>query len=251
MANEQIFSSRAENYSKGRFGYAPGVVDLVCSKILKPNDRIADIGSGTGIFAEEFIRLGYDVYCVEPNKAMRMQAEKIFGDNPHYISIAASAEETTLPEHGIDLVTAASAFHWFDPEKFYAECRRILKKNGILFTVSNVRDYSDPFTQEQHRICEKFCKDFTSFRHGIDKSIPQYKKIFGSNLNHAEFDFPLEYTKEKFIQRSLSSSFAPESGTKEYELYVRSLRELMDQFAPSGNRITVPNTSVVYWGKLS
>ena len=32
----------------------------------------------------------------------------------------------TMPDHSIDIVTAAQAFHWFDIEKFREECRRIL-----------------------------------------------------------------------------------------------------------------------------
>lgn len=251
MANERLFDNRAENYAKGRFGYAQGVVDLVCHEILKPNYRIADIGSGTGIFAEEFMKRGYDVYCVEPNDDMRSQAEKFFADNLHFISVAASAEETTLPANSIDVITVASAFHWFDAEKFCLECKRILKADGILFTVANGRDYSDPFTLEQHKICEKYCKNFTSLRHGLNKSAPQYEKIFGSSLNHVEFDFPLEYTKEMFVQRSLSSSYAPEPNTEECKEYINALLELMNRFVPTSNKIIVPNVSVVYWGKLS
>ena len=250
MANEQLFTNRAENYAKGRFGYAAEVVELVYNELLKPNDKIADIGSGTGIFAREFIEGGFDVYCVEPNEEMRLQAEKLFGGNPHFISVAASAEDTALPENSIDVITVASAFHWFDAEKFYLECKRILKPDGILFTVANGRKYNDPFTVEQHRICEKYCKGFTSLRHGLDESVPKYEKIFGSRINHAEFDYPMEYTKERFVQRSLSSSYAPEPDTAEYRGYVNALWELMDRYAPTGNTISVPNVTVAYWGKL-
>ena len=125
MNNEQVFNGRAENYVKARQGYAPGVLELLFRDIVKPKDQIADIGSGTGIFAKAFIDRGFDVFCVEPNDDMRAQAEKIFTGNPHFISVAASAENTTLPDHSTDLVAAASAFHWFDAEAFHAECKRI------------------------------------------------------------------------------------------------------------------------------
>ena len=111
MANEQIFTHRAESYAKGRFGYAQSVVELIYYEILKPSAKIANIGSGTGIFAREFIDDGFDVFCVEQNEDMRLQAEKLIGGNPHYMPVAASAEETTLPENSVDLITAASAFH--------------------------------------------------------------------------------------------------------------------------------------------
>lgn len=251
IANKNLFDNRAENYSKGRFGYAQAVVDLLCNEILKPNDKIADIGSGTGIFAEEFIKRGYDVYCVEPNDNMRAQAEKIFADNPHFISVAATAEHTTLSANSIDVVTAASAFHWFDADKFEKECKRILKPDRILFTVINSRDYNDPFTVAQHDLCKKLCPDFTSLRHGLEQSVPQFEKLFGQNLKCAQFDFPLEYTKERFLQRSLSSSYAPMPDTEEYQKYIQELRALMELYAPNNDKIVVPNSSVAYWGKLS
>lgn len=250
MANEQLFHTRAESYVKGRPGYALGVIELLCHEILKPGDKIADIGSGTGILSRELIGRGFDVFCVEPNENMRLQAGRLFAGNPHFISVAASAEATTLPANSVDLVTAASAFHWFDAEKFDAECRRILKPGGTLFTVSNGRDYNDPFTISQHEICKKHCPKFSSLRHGLDESIPRLERLFGHNLNHAVFDFPLEYTKEQFIQRCLSSSYAPEPDTDEYQSYIRDLWNLMDAFAPNSIKITVPNASVVYWGKL-
>lgn len=251
MANEQVFCNRTESYVKGRSGYAAGVLELLFRDILKTDDQIADIGSGTGIFAKAFIERGFDVYCVEPNDAMRTQAEKIFAGNPHFISVAATAENTTLPEHSVGVVTAASAFHWFDMDRFHMECKRILKPNGIFFAVANGRDYSDPFTVRQHEICKEFCRDFTSLRHGLNKSIPKYEIFFGSSMEHAEFDFPLVYTKEKLIQRSLSSSYAPEPGTAAEQRYIEELRALMDEFAPDSREITVPNVSVAYWGKPS
>lgn len=251
MANEQVFSNRAESYSEGRLGYADGVLDLLLHDILKSNDRIADIGSGTGIFANSLIEYGFDVFCIEPNDDMRAQAKRVFAGNPHFISVAASAEATTLPGESVNVVTAASAFHWFDANKFRMECKRILKPHGIVFTVANARDYNDPFTIRQHEICKRFCMGFTSLRHGIDNSIPKLEAFFGNNINYAAFDFPLVYTKEKLIQRSLSSSYAPEPNTTAYKNYIEGLWAMMEEFAPNSGKIVVPNASVVYWGELS
>lgn len=250
MANEQVFSNRTESYTKGRPGYANAVLELLFHDIIKPNDKIADVGSGTGIFAREFINRGFDVLCVEPNENMRTQAKIAFAGNPHFISVAASAESTSLPDNCVDLVTAASAFHWFDADKFRIECRRILKPNGIFFTVANGRDYNDPFTIRQHEICVEFCREFTSLRHGLDKSIPKLERFFDSGINHMEFDFPIEYTKEKFVQRSLSSSYAPEPDTSASQEYIKRLWALLDEFAPNSGMIIIPNVTAAYWGKI-
>ena len=248
MANELLFTNRAENYRKARPGYADGAVKLLLQNILKPGDKVADIGSGTGIFAGALMEHGFDVYCVEPNDKMRAQAVQIFGDNPHFIPVAASAEDTALLDNSVELVTAASALHWFDPESFSSECRRILKPGGVFFAVINCRKYADSFTRRQHELCLKFCPRFTSLTHGMEESMPRLKALFGENYHQQEFDFPLTYTKEKFVQRSLSSSYAPEPGSGEERQYVDALRKLMEEFSPGSKDITIPNATIAFWG---
>lgn len=250
MANENMFNQRASNYQQGRPGYARGSVDMIVNELLKKGDKIADVGSGTGIFSKELIMRGFDVYCVEPNEEMRSQAEALFGDDPHFTSIAAPAEYTTLPDHSVNAVTAASSFHWFDAEAFRKECVRILVPGGYVIAIINARSYDDPFTVRQHEICLETCVGFTSLRHGIEESIPKFKDFFGDEMHCREFDFPLEYTKEKFIQRSLSSSYAPNPDDPRYRQYADKLRELMDEFSPDSDKIIVPNASVMYWGKV-
>lgn len=250
MANEWMFQNRAQSYVKGRPGYAPEIRDLLLHDILRPNDLVADVGSGTGIFSKIFMDAGFDVFCVEPNEAMRKQAERIHAGNPHFISVAASAEATTLPSHHVHLVTAASAFHWFDADSFYTECQRILKPGGIFFTVVNARDYDDPFTCRQHALCTTHCNGFTSLKHGLLKSEPALQRLFGSRLNHRAFRFPLTYQKEAFVQRSLSSSYAPEPNTVQQQKYSEQLWRLMEEFAPGSDAIVVPNLSLAYWAPL-
>ena len=47
------FTNRVENYTKYRPGYPAEIVSLLSDKFqLEPGAVIADIGSGTGIFAE-------------------------------------------------------------------------------------------------------------------------------------------------------------------------------------------------------
>ena len=79
---------------------------------------------------------------------------------------------------------------------------------------------------------------------------PAIWELFGDNLKHVEFDSPLEYTKEKFIQLSLSLSYAPKPNTEEYHRYIQELKVLMELFAPNSDKIVVPNVSIAYWDKL-
>jgi ubiquinone/menaquinone biosynthesis C-methylase UbiE len=44
----------------------------------------------------------------------------------------AEAEDCGIEDHLVDLVTVASAIHWFDLDRFYAEVRRVVKPGGVI-----------------------------------------------------------------------------------------------------------------------
>ena len=52
--------------------------------------------------------------------------------HPKVTYLVAPAERTPLPDGLVDLVTVATAFHWLDFPRFYAEVRRVAKPDGIL-----------------------------------------------------------------------------------------------------------------------
>src|SRR5213595_654680 len=125
------FSNRVENYIKYRPGYPDAVIDLLTEECrLTQQSIIADIGSGTGILSELFLKNGNSVFAIEPNAAMRRTAEDLLRKHPKFTSIDAAAEATTLDIASVDFVTAAQAFHWFDRKNARKEFARILKPEG-------------------------------------------------------------------------------------------------------------------------
>lgn len=247
MDNKTIFTGKSAYYAASRQSYAPEAIAQLFSELIAPGEAAADIGSGTGILSSEFIKRGYDVFCVEPNAEMRAEAERRYGGNVSFHSVPASAEHTGLPEHCVSLVTAASAFHWFDAAAFRTECQRILKPDGIVCILANKREY-DAFTVAQHTLCCQYCAGYTSLSHGIEKVYSRTAAFFDGVYRVRRFPFPLQYTKEKFIARSLSSSYAPKQGSSAYDAYVQSLAQLVDKFFPEGV-IRIANSTVMLWGK--
>ena len=101
------FSDRVAYYIKYRPGYPAKVITLLNREIgLSPATVIADIGSGTGISSELFLKNGNRVFGVEPNQPMREAAESRLAGYDAFISINGTAEATTLPDASVDLVTA-------------------------------------------------------------------------------------------------------------------------------------------------
>src|SRR5947209_6011275 len=79
------FSDRVENYVRYRPGYPEGVLAALRQEAaLKPRSVVADVGSGTGISTELFLKHGHVVYAVEPNDEMRHAAERLLAHYPNF-----------------------------------------------------------------------------------------------------------------------------------------------------------------------
>src|SRR5437764_1020077 len=124
----QRFSTRVDNYVKYRPGYPPAIVGLLEAECgLTPESVVADIGAGTGLLAELWLRHGNPVCGVEPNREMREAGARLLAAYPAFTSVDGTAEATTLPDQSVDFVTAGQAFHWFEPVAARREFARILR----------------------------------------------------------------------------------------------------------------------------
>ena len=243
------FDGRAQDYTTGRPTYAPEFINCMCEKYgISSDSSIADIGSGTGKFAVSLLEKGSKVFCVEPNDDMRHEAEKNLGSYDNFRSVKGDAENTTLEDSSVDFVTTAQAFHWFDVNKFRSECSRVLKDNGKVFLIWNVRA-DDQMNRELHEVYTKYCPNFHGFSGGMVKDDPRIREFFNGRYDYESFDNPLFYDKETFIARSLSGSYSLKPGDTEYEKYINAILDIFDRYSENGI-VTISNSSVAYIGSV-
>src|SRR5687768_16889833 len=126
------FSNRVEDYARYRPGYPAAIIEFFTTRLGITKADVADVGSGTGIFTALLLDAGHRVFAIEPNDAMRAEAERTLGGREGFVSVDGSAEQTTIDDASVDLITAAQAFHWFDVPATRAEFRRILRADGIV-----------------------------------------------------------------------------------------------------------------------
>ena len=248
---KERFTSRVDEYVRYRPRYPRVILDYLtdtCS--LNPLSVVADIGSGTGILTELFLENGNLVYAVEPNDAMRAAAEAHLFDRPKFISIAGSAEETTLPEGSVDLVVAGQAFHWFDAPAARREFKRTLKVDGSVVLIWNVRqtERSD-FLREYDELLRAYAIDYERVHHariGVD----QIRAFYAPNeftLRSFENRQTLDF--EGLLGRLVSSSYMPGKDHERFSKMVGSLRRLFDRFEREG-RVRLDYRTDVYCGRL-
>lgn len=251
MDNTQRFSGKAAVYTAARPDYAPALLDCLYAQYgFSAQAVIADIGSGTGKFAKSLLERGSRVFCVEPNADMRETAERELQGYAGFHSAAGTADNTMLASGSVDFVTAAQAFHWFDPEAFRRECLRILKPDGRVVLIWNSRDMTAPVNRESETVFRRFCPAFRGFSGGMQPDDARIVDFFRGRYERVSFPNPLCYDRERFVKRCLSGSYALREGDTGYEAYLSALEGLFDRYAQNG-AIEMPNHSTAYIGKLN
>lgn len=240
------FDGKGEIYAKARPKYAAGLFDYLKNTLGIPAGSVfADIGSGTGIFTGQLLNCGYKVYAVEPNDDMRKKAEEKLSDNKNFISVNGSSSDTTLPDGSVDNITAAQAFHWFDPVSFAAECKRILKPGGRVIIVYNSRDEKAACTMALAALRRKYAPGFHGFSNGI--SDEKCIAFFAGRCDIFRADNTQVYDRQGYIDRVLSSSYSLKEGDANFAEYLKEIGDIFDEFSENGS-IAVPTATVAYSG---
>jgi SAM-dependent methyltransferase len=130
------FASVADAYERARPGYPDAAVRWLLGE--RPL-RVVDIGAGTGKLTRQLVAAGHDVVAVEPLPEMLEQLRSV---DLRVRTLAGSAEAVPLPDSSADAVTAAQAFHWFDHGRALPELARVLRPQGVLGLIWNMRDDS-------------------------------------------------------------------------------------------------------------
>lgn len=244
------FSNRVENYIKYRPHYPSEIIDyLNTEKVLTDDSIIADIGSGTGISSELFLKNGNTVYGVEPNKEMRETGEKYLFKYKKFISISGTAEHTTLRDNSVDIIASGQAFHWFDVGKAKTEFKRILKKTGFVVVMWNIRQSNDSeFGRDYEKLLLEFGTDFDKVRQQTMKK-RKFNKFFKNRFMVAKFGNEQIFDYDGLKGRILSSSYIPDENHPDYVPMLTMLKEIFNKHQLNG-KVTIKYIAEVIWGKI-
>jgi SAM-dependent methyltransferase len=150
------FVERFESDSREIYARRREIVEAVG---LRPGRAVADIGSGTGLFAWLFAeRVGPEgtVYAVEiapaflkyiGEQARQRGLEKVVRP------VRSTQEATNLAPGSIDVAFVCATYHHFEhPEKILASIRRALRPGGRLVVIDfDLRKDSSAFVRERAR----------------------------------------------------------------------------------------------------
>jgi SAM-dependent methyltransferase len=247
----QRFSNRVTNYVKYRPAYPAAIIDLLKEECgLTPDSIVADVGSGTGLLAELFLKAGNRVLGIEPNREMREAGEQLLRGYERFVSIDATAEATTLSDHSVDFVTAGQAFHWFDRERVSVEFARILRSPGRVVLVWNERRVNaTPFLRAYEQLLHTYSTEYAQVDHRlIDQDV--IRAVFPTTpFQLRTFDNQQRFDFEGVKGRLLSSSYAPEPGQPNHAPMVAELADIFQRYQTNDEVVFEYDTRVNF-GRL-
>ena len=121
------FDTEAALYAHLRPTYPESLFTFL-SETVASRDVAWDCATGNGQAATHLTRYFGRVIATDESAQMIGQAPR----HPRIAYRVAEAEDSDIEADSVDLVTVASAIHWFDLDRFYAEVRRVARSGGVI-----------------------------------------------------------------------------------------------------------------------
>ncbi|MFN8307535.1 MAG: class I SAM-dependent methyltransferase [Ferruginibacter sp.] len=121
------FSRQSDLYAKYRPDYPAELFDHIL-RFVKEKELAWDCGTGNGQSAVPLSERFTKVYATDISRKQLAHAAQ----NLRIEYVLEPAEQTSLSDHSVDLITVAQAIHWFKFDAFYSEVRRVAKPGAVI-----------------------------------------------------------------------------------------------------------------------
>lgn len=204
MKPSNNFGILRDEYNTARRGYPVEVYTYLHTLAEIGTPHTLDLGCGTGISTRELIESGFDMIGADKDASMLEIAQK---HSPNIRFVVATADQLPFSDNEFDIITAFTAFHWFNNQESLTEMHRALKPGGVFFAALKSNQQSEEtraFRRGYTDILKKYAgENFDSTKEHFKTEI--FKKIFG-DVKEKSFYVDEHYTVEEALAliRSLS-----------------------------------------------
>ena len=135
---KDLFSANAASYARYRPHYPKELFDYILS-FVKNRASAWDCATGNGQAAAVLADYFQQVEATDISETQLQNAVQKTNIN-YQVAIA---EKTPFPDNSFDLITIATAYHWFNWIEFFDEANRVGKKDGVVAAWAYHVFYSD------------------------------------------------------------------------------------------------------------
>lgn len=195
-----VFDCVAGEYDAARPEYPAALLDdLVALAGLQPGDRLLEVGCATGKATRPLLARGFDVTCIEPGPSLAARAREL------RIDVHNTRFEDFESEERFELVFAATAWHWVDPDVRYRKAHALLQPRGHLAFWGAFHAFPsgfDPFFTEiqdvYDEIGESHPGEWPPPEREDDRAEIEASGLFG-DVQVRRHLWELQYTAEEYI----------------------------------------------------
>lgn len=205
---KECFDTVADAYEQFRPSPPREVVDAIVELAdVHEGSRVLEIDCGTGQLSVPLAELGVDLVAVELGAQLAARAKRNLEQFPHARLDIGAFEHWPLPASTFDVVIAANAFHWLDPQVRLSKSVRALRPGGCLTVlhVHHVRGGTPGFFADTQRSYAKWgMSDDPSFQPPLPSRTPaMYPELEDrpefSAVRRRYFEIPMQYTTASYV----------------------------------------------------
>jgi ubiquinone/menaquinone biosynthesis C-methylase UbiE len=202
----QRFNKVANLYETYRPSYPPELVnDIISLSGIHQEERILEVGSGTGIATRLFAQRGFSILCLEPGQNLINVASEKLKSYPKVSFERCRFENWTANQGAFDLLISAQAFHWVPQEVRFLKAASVLKQHGHLAIFWNMYPRIEgaigtDLDQAYRKQVPETVKDDTSFEELIErraKSLEAYG--FFENVITRTYPWSVHYKTKAYL----------------------------------------------------
>ena len=191
---EDHFSKQSQTYAQYRPHYPDEIYAYLAS--ITPGHSLAwDCGTGNGQAAVGLAKYFDNVHATD---ASAEQVSRAY-PHPNVQYRVEPAEQVSLSDSSVDLVTVAVAIHWFNFDEFYREVKRVLKQDGILaawtYNLTEISPQIDALTRHYYfTVLNGFWPERIRYLEEGYKTIP----FPFDEIHHPAFAMQANWTLDQF-----------------------------------------------------
>jgi SAM-dependent methyltransferase len=232
------FGAAAGAYDRARPEYPAEAIAWLLPESPK---RVADAGAGTGKLTGVLQAAGHDLVAIEPDPQMLQKLAERFPGIP---ALQGSAESLPLDDASVDALTYGQAWHWVDPVPASREAARVLRPDGVLGLIWNLRDESVDWVAELGGIMHQSAAERMIAEGGVVVTEP-----FGEP-ERATFTWANEFDVQGLVDLAASRSYVITAEPERRERILEGVRALGERVADEHGRIAMPYRTEVYRFRL-
>lgn len=199
-----------------------------------------DLGTGTGVLPRNMYQYGAKWTGIDLSENQITQAVRLAQESQMNIDFfVAGAENTNLPDHSFDVITACQCFMYFDKAVVLPEIFRILKPNGhFLLLYMAWLPFESDIAMSSEKLVKKYNPAWTGG--GQKRYIsqePEWTKAWFDCVCCINYALPVTFTRESWhgriiACRGIGASSLPDAEIEQFKSehwdYMQTLPEKFD-----------------------